>query len=161
MWHCRLKRRPREGNIFHVLPLASAWGWTVDFNVSFLESFCLLFTCAYNPFISERNYPPSSISKNTFLCLLRIRCCKFCWLNILLFLRANYSQVYICLVDKGAMYIRVTLYCGHLIILTLFHFGICCTVFVLTLRWLMSYIYIYGAPILDVSRSHTTTQHSR
>jgi len=29
----------------------------------------------------------------------------------------------------------------------------------LALRWLMSYI--YGAPILDVSRSHTTTQHSR
>jgi hypothetical protein len=29
----------------------------------------------------------------------------------------------------------------------------------LTLRWLMSYI--YGAPILDVSRSHITTQHSR
>ena len=29
----------------------------------------------------------------------------------------------------------------------------------LTLRWLMSYI--YGVPILDVSRSHTTTQHSR
>jgi len=31
--------------------------------------------------------------------------------------------------------------------------------FVLTLSRLMSYI--YGAPILDVSRSHTTTQHSR
>jgi len=31
----------------------------------------------------------------------------------------------------------------------------------LTLRRLMSYIYIYGAPILDVSRSHTSTQHSR
>ena len=29
----------------------------------------------------------------------------------------------------------------------------------LTLRLLMSYI--YGAPFLDVSRSHTTTQHSR
>jgi len=29
----------------------------------------------------------------------------------------------------------------------------------LTLRRLMSYI--YGAPVLDVSRSHTTTQHSR
>jgi len=29
----------------------------------------------------------------------------------------------------------------------------------LTLRLLMSYI--YGAPNLDVSRSHTTTQHSR
>jgi len=28
----------------------------------------------------------------------------------------------------------------------------------LTLRLLMSYI--YGAPILDVSRSHTTTHHS-
>jgi len=33
------------------------------------------------------------------------------------------------------------------------------TVIALTLRRLMSYI--YGAPILDVSRSHTTTQHSR
>jgi len=32
-------------------------------------------------------------------------------------------------------------------------------VFCLTLRRLMSYI--YWAPILDVSRSHTTTQHSR
>jgi len=33
----------------------------------------------------------------------------------------------------------------------------------LTLRPLMSYIYIYtyGAPILDVSRSHTTMHHSR
>ena len=31
----------------------------------------------------------------------------------------------------------------------------------LTFRLLMSYIYIYGTPILDVSRSHTTTQHSR
>ena len=29
----------------------------------------------------------------------------------------------------------------------------------LTLRLLMSHI--YGAPILDVSRSHTTTHHSR
>jgi hypothetical protein len=34
-------------------------------------------------------------------------------------------------------------------------------IFCLTLRLLMSYIFIYGAPILDVSRSHTTTQHSR
>jgi hypothetical protein len=31
----------------------------------------------------------------------------------------------------------------------------------LTLKLLMSYIYIYGAPILDVSRSHTTMQHSQ
>ena len=37
------------------------------------------------------------------------------------------------------------------------------TISILTLRRLMSYIYIYiyGAPILDVSRSHTMTQHSR
>jgi len=27
--------------------------------------------------------------------------------------------------------------------------------------WATNVIYIYGAPILDVSRSHTTTQHSR
>ena len=31
----------------------------------------------------------------------------------------------------------------------------------LILRLLMLYIYIYRAPILDVSRSHTTTNHSR
>jgi hypothetical protein len=31
----------------------------------------------------------------------------------------------------------------------------------LTLRLLMAYIYIYEAPILDVSRSQTATQHSR
>ena len=31
----------------------------------------------------------------------------------------------------------------------------------LIFRLLMSYIYIYGVPILDVSRSHTTTQHIR
>ena len=37
----------------------------------------------------------------------------------------SYGQV---LVDKSAMYIRVTLYCGHLIILWLFHLGISCTV---------------------------------
>ena len=35
----------------------------------------------------------------------------------------------------------------------------CSTFIELTLRWLMSYI--YGAPMFDVSRSHTTTQHSR
>ena len=32
---------------------------------------------------------------------------------------------------------------------------------ILTLRLLMSYIYIHEAPILDVSRSHTTMHHSR
>ena len=44
-------------------------------------------------------------------------------------------------------------------------FGLTCfgikmrVLLLLTLRSLT--LYIYGAPILDVSRSHTTTQHSR
>jgi hypothetical protein len=37
----------------------------------------------------------------------------------------SYGEV---LADKGAMYITVTLYCGHLIILWLFYLGISCTV---------------------------------
>jgi len=37
--------------------------------------------------------------------------------------------------------------------------GVILSLLILTLRWLISYI--YGAPILDVSRSHTTMQHSR
>ena len=53
------------------------------------------------------------------------------------------------------------------VVSTLLHVSLCCTqgqIYVylqknLSLRRLMSYI--YGAPILDVSRSHTTTQHSR
>ena len=51
---------------------------------------------------------------------------------------------------------RIELYLQHLLLVTLQWIK-------LTLRRLMSYIYIYiyGAPILDVSRSHTTTQHSR
>jgi len=42
---------------------------------------------------------------------------------------------------------------------TIWFFGSQLNLPYLTLRLLMSYI--YGAPILDVSRSHTTTQHSR
>jgi hypothetical protein len=41
----------------------------------------------------------------------------------------SYGEV---LGDKSAMYIRVTLYWGYLIILWLFHLGTSCTVFVLT-----------------------------
>jgi hypothetical protein len=40
----------------------------------------------------------------------------------------SYGEV---LVDKGALYIRVTLYCEHFLILRQFHLGIFCTVFVL------------------------------
>jgi len=45
-------------------------------------------------------------------------------------------------VDKGAMYIRVTLYCGHLIILWLFHLGISCTVFVLICTVVVLYCFV-------------------
>ena len=43
--------------------------------------------------------------------------------------KVNYGEV---LGDKSAMYIRVTLYWGYLIVLWLFHLGVSCTVFVLT-----------------------------
>jgi hypothetical protein len=46
------------------------------------------------------------------------------------------------LVDKGPMYIRVTLYCGHLIILWLFHLGVFCTVFVLICTVLVLYYFV-------------------
>jgi len=51
--------------------------------------------------------------------------------------------------------------CYLLVLLGAHHFlhGSRIRVKLLTLRLIMSYIYI--APILDVSRSHTTTQHSR
>jgi hypothetical protein len=51
----------------------------------------------------------------------------------------SYGEV---LVDKGAMYIRVTLYCGHLIILWLFHLGISCTVFVLICTVVVLYCFV-------------------
>ena len=41
-----------------------------------------------------------------------------------------------------AMYIRVTLYCGHLIILWLFHLGISCTVFVLICTVVVLYCFV-------------------
>jgi hypothetical protein len=44
--------------------------------------------------------------------------------------------------DKGAMYIRVNLYCGHLIILRLFHLGISCTVFVLICTVVVLYCFV-------------------
>jgi len=51
----------------------------------------------------------------------------------------------------------------YLLALLAHHFLHVCRIMVksLTLRLLMSYIYIYGAHILDVSKSHTTTHHSR
>ena len=43
---------------------------------------------------------------------------------ILFWSEVSYGEI---LGDKRAMYIRVTLYCGYLIVLWLFHLGISCT----------------------------------
>ena len=51
----------------------------------------------------------------------------------------SYGEV---VVDKGAMYIRVTLYWGYLIILWLFHLGISCTVFVLICTVVVLYCFV-------------------
>jgi hypothetical protein len=51
----------------------------------------------------------------------------------------SYGEV---LVNKGAMYIRVTLYCGHLLILRLFHVGISCTAFVLICTVVVLYCFV-------------------
>jgi hypothetical protein len=51
----------------------------------------------------------------------------------------SYSEV---LVDKCAMYIIVTVYCGHLIILWLFHLGISSTVFVLNCTVVVLYCFV-------------------
>jgi hypothetical protein len=45
-------------------------------------------------------------------------------------------------VDKDAKYIRVNLYCGHLIILWLFGLGISCTVFVLICSVVVFYCFV-------------------
>jgi len=59
--------------------------------------------------------------------------------------------------DSSAIAYQQAFFCG---VFSFYHPCYCClSQRYLTLRRLMSYI--YGAPILDVSRSHTTTQHSR
>ena len=65
--------------------------------------------------------------------------------------------------DRGSLRGATSPICEMTVTATLSAAEMFCTLLVirlsLTLRRLMSYI--YGAPILDVSRSHTTTQHSR
>jgi hypothetical protein len=51
----------------------------------------------------------------------------------------SYGEV---LVDKSAMYIRMTLYCGYLIILWLFHLGKSPTVFVLICTVVVLYCFV-------------------
>ena len=68
-------------------------------------------------------------------------------------LRRTHVKVTCVIIIKYIIYVRIQF------ILFFYYYGIFYCYCILTLRWLMSYI--YGAPILDVSRSHTTTQHSR
>jgi hypothetical protein len=59
----------------------------------------------------------------------------------------SYGKV---LVDKGAMYIRKTLYCGHLIILCLFHLGVSRTVFVLICTVVVLYCFVMSVCVCVV-----------
>jgi hypothetical protein len=54
----------------------------------------------------------------------------------------SYGEV---LVDKGALYIRVTLCCGHFIILRLSQLGIFCNVFVLICTVVVLYCFVMRA----------------
>ena len=51
----------------------------------------------------------------------------------------SYGEV---LVGKGAMYIMVTSYCKHFIILSLFHLGISCVVFALIRTVVVLYCFV-------------------
>ena len=51
--------------------------------------------------------------------------------------------------------------CYLLALLGAHHFLHVCRIRIKSLNLRVLISYIYGAPILDVSRSHTTTQHSR
>jgi len=94
---------------------------------------------------------------------MRMRCIKFNVhgsvhrKNILIYVQHN-ATLHSLLYLETALHVlggtstyhqeRIQLYLQHMVFVT-----------PLTLTRLMSYI--YAAPILDVSRSHTTTQHSR
>ena len=74
--------------------------------------------------------------------------------HVLVMLIASWGE-YVCIVVEEFMFTGRF----HCFVLELTYYSVYSNTILLTLRRLMSYI--YGAPILDVSRSHTTTQHSR
>ena len=77
--------------------------------------------------------------------------------------RSRLVMVELCSGDFNPLNAELNPICYLLALLGAQHFLHVSRIKLLTLRLLMSYIYIYiyGAPILDVSRSHTTTHHSR
>jgi hypothetical protein len=90
-------------------------------------------------------------------------------LIIVLFTKHNFYSISIYVNGINALNAELNLICCLLALLGAHHFLHVSRIRFksLTLRLLMSYIYIYiyiyiyGASILDVSRSHTTTHHSR
>jgi hypothetical protein len=86
----------------------------------------------------------------TFIVAIMIAATCFGYIMI----RLNYQQI-------NPLYPELNPICYLLALLGAHHFLYVSRIRVklLTFRRLMSYI--YGAPILDVSRSHTTTEHSR
>jgi len=93
---CCLKQKPREANTFHILSLASDWGRTVGFNIFFL-----LLTCFRNILFliyallifrsSPKEITQYQVLLSKFLMFVKIKM-YFCWLNIVLFLIANFSH---------------------------------------------------------------------
>ena len=106
-----------HGRFWNVLPVDTG----VHLN---LLTLCLL-----------QEYLPTD--KNAYVWLLLVRCL----LTEVKWSEVSYGEVLVDK-DKGAMYISVTLHCGHLIILWLFHLGISCTVFVLICTVVVLYCFV-------------------
>ena len=125
-------------NIAHAYCMLDTLGLqTLAQNIYYL----LFFHCSH----SYTNAPQYYVMFIFFSCYLYLNCSTLKVLLSVLFLSPTYWHPV----------------CRHLsnhdmVVLVGDDASVCCY---LNLRRLMSYI--YGAPILDVSRSHTTTQHSR
>jgi len=97
------------------------------------------------------------------LCIYTFLMCSYCYMNVSdildLFLNSDLWLWSVWLINP--LKPELNSICYLLALLGAHHFLHVSRIRVklLTFRLLMSHI--YGAPILDVSRSHTTTQHSR
>ena len=104
-WQRSFTRKPRKANTLHVYNLRTSLrqkrllvreyfiGHFVYFPWPPLEAglsistFCFLFTRCLSSVCLRRNYTASNVIMYTFYCLITLRCCNFCWLYLLLFLR--------------------------------------------------------------------------
>jgi hypothetical protein len=88
----------KRANVFRVLPLAAAWGRTVDFKALPFIYKMLTIRC-----ICRSNYIASFINKNNSQCSLRWRCRNFCLIKYFLFV---YSKCSIPSVHIRSVHIR-------------------------------------------------------